>query len=43
MKQLLAFTENEGDPVLMDVCAHYLVVASANGYVKLFDLSRRSV
>ena len=43
MKQLLSMSESEGEPVSMDVCSNFLVVGTSNGYVKMFDLSRRSV
>ena len=41
MKQLITFTEMEGDPMLMDIHTHYLVISSSNGFVKVYDLSRR--
>ena len=41
MKQLLAFHESEGDPVLIDVCGSFLVSGTSLGYIKMWDLSRR--
>lgn len=41
MKQSLSFHESEGDPVIIDVCALYLVSATNLGFIKMWDLSRR--
>lgn len=41
VKQLLHFTESEGDPTCIEVCNCYLVAASAIGTIKIYDLSRR--
>ncbi|KAJ3608297.1 hypothetical protein NHX12_025346 [Muraenolepis orangiensis] len=41
VKQLLAFSEAEGNPVLLSVCQTYLAVATDTAHVKVFDLTRR--
>ncbi|XP_076028823.1 intraflagellar transport protein rempA [Oratosquilla oratoria] len=41
VKQTLEFNENEGEPIGMDVCGNYLIVATLIGAVKVWDLSRR--
>ena len=41
VKQVLQFTENEGDPFLASINGTYLAVATTQGLVKVFDLSRR--
>lgn len=41
VKQLLAFSEAEGNPVLLNVCQTYLVVGTDTAHVKVFDLTRR--
>lgn len=41
VKQLLGFTENEGEPKCLDVTNNFLVVGTDSGVVKLYDLSRR--
>ncbi|XP_074648558.1 intraflagellar transport protein 140 homolog [Tubulanus polymorphus] len=41
VKQLLNFTDIEGEPTHVNTCGSYLVIGTSNGYVKLFDLSRR--
>lgn len=41
VKQTLNFTESEGEPIGLDVCGNFLVTASLQGIVKLWDLSRR--
>ncbi|CAH1793658.1 unnamed protein product [Owenia fusiformis] len=42
VKQLISFTEVEGQPVTLEVCSpHFLIVGTENGIIKLFDLSRR--
>ncbi|XP_076446737.1 intraflagellar transport protein 140 homolog [Babylonia areolata] len=41
VKQLMTFAEPEGQPVSLDVCGHYLVVATDVGIVRVYDLSRR--
>lgn len=41
MKQFLTFTESEGVPVTLDICANYLAIGSSLGVIKVFDLSRR--
>ena len=43
VKQLLAFTEVEGNPCFIDVCNKFLIVATTNGYLRLYDLARRCV
>ncbi|XP_067952050.1 intraflagellar transport protein 140 homolog [Watersipora subatra] len=41
VKQFLNFTESEGVPITLDVCANYLVIGSSLGVIKVYDLSRR--
>uniref|UniRef100_A0A8C5R4T8 Intraflagellar transport 140 n=1 Tax=Leptobrachium leishanense TaxID=445787 RepID=A0A8C5R4T8_9ANUR len=41
VKQLLSFSKQEGNPVMLDICGSFLVVATDAGYFKAFDLSRR--
>ncbi|KAM4624504.1 intraflagellar transport protein 140 homolog [Polymixia lowei] len=41
VKQLLSFSEAEGNPVLLSVCQAYLVVGTDTAHVKVFDLTRR--
>jgi intraflagellar transport protein 140 len=41
IKQVIQFTENEGDPILTTVNGTFLTVATTQGIVKVFDLSRR--
>lgn len=41
VKQILQFSEAEGDPILLDVCGNFLVAGSSVGYIKMWDLSRR--
>ncbi|KAM7433446.1 hypothetical protein ABFA07_016329 [Porites harrisoni] len=41
VKQILSFSEAEGDPVLLDVCGNFLAAGTSLGYVKVWDLSRR--
>uniref|UniRef100_A0A673Y600 Intraflagellar transport 140 n=1 Tax=Salmo trutta TaxID=8032 RepID=A0A673Y600_SALTR len=41
VKQLLAFSEAEGNPVLLSVCQGYLVVGTDTAHIKVFDLTRR--
>ncbi|KAF5894331.1 intraflagellar transport protein, partial [Clarias magur] len=41
VKQLLVFTEAEGNPVLLSVCGSYLAVGTDTAHVRVFDLSRR--
>ncbi|XP_036136564.1 intraflagellar transport protein 140 homolog [Molossus molossus] len=41
VKQLLLFSETEGGPCFLDVCADYLVVGTDLAHFKSFDLSRR--
>lgn len=41
VKQTLTFPESEGQPIGIDVCGNFLVTATINGIVKLWDLSRR--
>ncbi|XP_069503073.1 intraflagellar transport protein 140 homolog isoform X2 [Ambystoma mexicanum] len=41
VKQLLVFSEAEGNPCLLDVCQSFLAVATDLAHFKLFDLSRR--
>ncbi|XP_036264768.1 intraflagellar transport protein 140 homolog [Pipistrellus kuhlii] len=41
VKQLLLFSETEGNPCLLDICGNYLVVGTDLAHFKSFDLSRR--
>ncbi|KAL0984320.1 hypothetical protein UPYG_G00139910 [Umbra pygmaea] len=41
VKQLLAFSEAEGNPVLLSVCQGHLVVGTDTAHIKVFDLTRR--
>nr|XP_051686227.1 intraflagellar transport protein 140 homolog isoform X2 [Oryctolagus cuniculus] len=41
VKQLLLFSENEGNPCFLDVCGNFLVVGTDLAHFKSFDLSRR--
>ncbi|KAM7091574.1 intraflagellar transport protein 140 homolog isoform 3-T5 [Ciconia maguari] len=43
VKQLLVFSEAEGNPCLLDVCGNFLAVGTDLAHFKIFDLSRRSV
>ncbi|XP_017713796.1 PREDICTED: intraflagellar transport protein 140 homolog isoform X3 [Rhinopithecus bieti] len=41
VKQLLLFSETEGNPCFLDVCGNFLVVGTDLAHFKSFDLSRR--
>lgn len=41
VKQVIQFTENEGDPFLATVNGAFIAVGTTQGVVKVFDLSRR--
>ncbi|XP_042294729.1 intraflagellar transport protein 140 homolog [Sceloporus undulatus] len=41
VKQLLPFSESEGNPCLLDVCGNFLTVGTDMANFKIFDLSRR--
>ncbi|XP_028905060.1 intraflagellar transport protein 140 homolog [Ornithorhynchus anatinus] len=41
VKQLLMFSETEGNPCLLDVCGNFLAVGTDTAHFKVFDLSRR--
>ncbi|KAI5086398.1 intraflagellar transport protein 140-like isoform X2, partial [Silurus meridionalis] len=41
VKQLLVFSETEGNPVILSVCGSYLAVGTDTAHVRVFDLSRR--
>ncbi|XP_030068388.1 intraflagellar transport protein 140 homolog [Microcaecilia unicolor] len=41
VKQLLVFSESEGNPCLLDVCGNFLAAATDLAHFKIFDLSRR--
>ncbi|NXK49040.1 IF140 protein, partial [Chauna torquata] len=41
VKQLLVFSEAEGNPCLLDVCGNFLAVGTDLAHFKVFDLSRR--
>lgn len=41
VKQLLVFSEAEGNPCFLDVCGNFLAVGTDLAHFKIFDLSRR--
>uniref|UniRef100_A0A0M3IWZ2 WD_REPEATS_REGION domain-containing protein n=1 Tax=Ascaris lumbricoides TaxID=6252 RepID=A0A0M3IWZ2_ASCLU len=41
VKQILSFPEMEGDPLLMDLRSSWLCIATSNGFLRIYDLSRR--
>lgn len=41
MKQLLLFSETEGNPCFLDICGNFLAVGTDLAHFKSFDLSRR--
>ncbi|OWF41021.1 intraflagellar transport protein 140 homolog [Mizuhopecten yessoensis] len=41
VKQVINFSDAEGQPVSLDVCGTSLVIATDNGVVRVYDLSRR--
>ncbi|XP_023966318.2 intraflagellar transport protein 140 homolog isoform X3 [Chrysemys picta bellii] len=41
VKQLLVFSEAEGNPCLLDVCGNFLAVGTDLAHFKIFNLSRR--
>ncbi|XP_015992112.2 intraflagellar transport protein 140 homolog [Rousettus aegyptiacus] len=41
VKQLLLFSETEGNPCFFDICGNFLVVGTDLAHFKSFDLSRR--
>ncbi|KAM4819952.1 intraflagellar transport protein 140 homolog [Thomomys bottae] len=41
VKQLLLFSETEGNPCILDICGTFLVVGTDLAHFKSFDLSRR--
>uniref|UniRef100_H0WI76 Intraflagellar transport protein 140 homolog n=1 Tax=Otolemur garnettii TaxID=30611 RepID=H0WI76_OTOGA len=41
VKQLLLFSETEGNPCFLDICGNFLVVGTDLAHFKSFDLSRR--
>lgn len=41
VKQLISLTEQDGEPVLFDVCEKFLVVVTDTHMIKVFDVSRR--
>ena len=41
VKQILQFSEAEGDPILLDICGNFLGAGTSVGYIKMWDLSRR--
>ena len=43
IKQVIQFTENEGDPFISSVNGSFMAVATTQGVVKVYDLSRRFV
>lgn len=41
VKQLLVFSEAEGNPTLLSVCGSYLAVGTDTSHVRVFNLTRR--
>ena len=41
-KNSLAFTEAEGNPILLSLCGCFLAVATDAGIIKLYDVSKRA-
>ncbi|XP_052768007.1 intraflagellar transport protein 140 homolog [Mya arenaria] len=41
VKQVINFSDVEGQPVCLDVCGSYLLIGTDIGVLKVFDLSRR--
>ncbi|XP_072535240.1 intraflagellar transport protein 140 homolog [Salminus brasiliensis] len=41
VKQLLTFSEAEGNPIMLDVCGSYLAVGTDTAHIRVFDLTRR--
>ncbi|KAM9372431.1 intraflagellar transport protein 140 homolog [Phaethornis superciliosus] len=41
VKELMVFSEAEGNPCLLDVCGNFLTVGTDLSHFKIFDLSRR--
>ncbi|XP_028845087.1 intraflagellar transport protein 140 homolog isoform X2 [Denticeps clupeoides] len=41
VKQLLTFSEAEGNPVLLNVCRSFLAVGTDTAHIRIFDLTRR--
>lgn len=41
VKQVINFSEVEGQPVCLDICGTYLLIGTEIGVLKVFDLSRR--
>ncbi|CAN0099903.1 unnamed protein product, partial [Scytosiphon promiscuus] len=41
-KSALAFTEAEGNPILLSLCGCFLAVATDAGVIKLYDVSKRA-
>ncbi|KAI4899556.1 hypothetical protein NFI96_017646 [Prochilodus magdalenae] len=41
VKQLLVFSEAEGNPVMLNVCGSYLAVGTDAAHIRVFDLTRR--
>ncbi|XP_043081946.1 intraflagellar transport protein 140 homolog isoform X2 [Puntigrus tetrazona] len=41
VKQLLVFSEAEGNPTLLNVCGSYLAVGTDTCHIRVFDLTRR--
>ncbi|TRY92904.1 hypothetical protein DNTS_005716, partial [Danionella cerebrum] len=41
VKQLLVFSEAEGNPTLLSVCGSYLAVGTDTCHIRVFDLTRR--
>ncbi|XP_055617076.1 intraflagellar transport protein 140 homolog [Toxorhynchites rutilus septentrionalis] len=41
--QEIAFSDNEGKPIGVDLLGHFLTIFTMNGYIKLFDISRHEM
>uniref|UniRef100_A0A914XUQ0 Anaphase-promoting complex subunit 4-like WD40 domain-containing protein n=1 Tax=Plectus sambesii TaxID=2011161 RepID=A0A914XUQ0_9BILA len=41
IKQVLNLPEIEGDPILLDINGQWLCVGTSNGFLRIYDLSRR--
>ena len=41
VKQVINFSEAEGQPACLDVCGNYLLIGTETGVLKVYDLSRR--
>ena len=41
MKQLIPLQENEGRPCVISVTGNFMVYGTTEGFIRVFDLSRR--